>query len=91
MVVYPLSAVETGRPCLLDDGLEVPVVCVAQRLGKISAGPELHAGRAYAANALESGDVVVHALRSQMSSRWPAGADVGAGGGAVGKFSTFRL
>jgi hypothetical protein len=55
MILFPLAAVGTGGPRLLDDGLKMSVVHVAEHLGKIPAGPEFIARRVGAADRFEGG------------------------------------
>ncbi|MEI6606806.1 MAG: hypothetical protein WCP35_15965 [Verrucomicrobiota bacterium] len=50
MVLNPLTAVETNRPCGLDDGLKIPVHGVSKDLGKVPTGSELVARRIGAAD-----------------------------------------
>jgi len=60
MILHPLAAVETGGAGGLDDGLEIPVIGVAQDLGEIPAGPEFIARRIGAADFFKGGDFVAH-------------------------------
>jgi hypothetical protein len=57
-----LSAVETRGACGFDDGLEIPVIGVADYLGEVPAGPEFIARRAGAADLLKGRDFVVHVV-----------------------------
>ena len=60
MVLNPLPAVETKRPCGLDDGLKIPVLGVSKDLGKVPTGSELVARRIGAADSLKGGDFPAH-------------------------------
>ena len=63
MILHPLPAVETGGAGGLDDGLEIPVVRVAEHLGEVPAGPEFIARRVRPADGFEGGDFVAHGGR----------------------------
>ena len=43
MILHPLTAVETGGAGRLDDGLEPPIIRVAENFGKVTASPEFAA------------------------------------------------
>ena len=60
MVVHALAAVETGGAGGLDDGLEIPVIRVAQHLGEVPTGPEFIARRIGAADGFKGGDFFAH-------------------------------
>jgi|GEM_PF-6312207 len=60
--------VETGGASGLDDGLEIPVICVAEHEGKVAAGPEFVSRRIGAADFLKGCDFVTHGFRFRYSS-----------------------
>jgi hypothetical protein len=60
MILYSLATVETGGAGRFDDGLEIPVIRVAENLGEVPTGPEFIARRIGAADRFKGCDFVVH-------------------------------
>ncbi len=71
MILHPLAAVETCRPCLLDHGFKVAIVVVAQHAREVAAGPEFVACRVGAADLFKRSDLVAHGTRTE-SRVWPS-------------------
>ena len=62
MIVNPLATVETGRAGGFDDGLKIPVIGIAEHLGKIPAGSEFVARRIRPANPFKWRNFLIHTL-----------------------------
>lgn len=60
MVLHPLTAVEASRAGGFDHGLEIPIVCIAEHLGKVPTGPEFVTGRIGAADGFEGRGIGGH-------------------------------
>ena len=84
MVVHPLAAVETGGAGGLDDGLEIPVIGVAEHFGEVAAGPEFVACRVGAADGFKWGDFLAHGFGFLRLSSAPTVRPIPAQGIALG-------
>ena len=60
MIVHPLAAVKAGGAGGLDDGLEIPVIGLAEDLGKVAVGPEFIARRVRPADGFKGCDFFAH-------------------------------
>jgi len=60
MILYSLATVETGGAGRFDDGLEIPVIRVAENLGEVPTGPEFVTRRVGAADGFKGCDFVAH-------------------------------
>ena len=64
MSLHPLTAVETGGAGRLDDGLEPPIIRVAENFGKVATGPEFAALWIGPTDDLKGGDFLAHKVIS---------------------------
>ena len=82
MVLHPLTAVEASDAGGFDHGLEIPIVCIAEHLGKVPTGPEFVTGRIGAADGFEGCGFGGHGKEwvKKVTSNWwrvTSGADFG--------------